>query len=111
MERFNFDLIQGSAPILRFRLTVPENITDWDTVLYINDKRSHANVFTANGAVADSTEVPDAQTVGVFDVPLSKQDTLSMEPQSYDYAFWRVNPGFEDPLASGTVRVKELGSS
>jgi hypothetical protein len=106
MEKFNFDVIIGSAPVLRFTLVIPENVADWDTTLYIKDKSNCNVLFEANGAI--SGEVTDAVDLGVFDVPLSASVTFSFEPNSYNYSFWRTNIGFEDPLAAGTVRFKEI---
>ena len=106
MEKFNFDLIQGSTPLLRFRLLVPEDVTDWDTHLTITNKFTGNTVFEANGTI--STEVTDADILGVFDIALSAADTTALTPQTHYYSFWRTNAGFEDPLVSGTVHVKKL---
>jgi hypothetical protein len=107
MEKTNFDVFAGSAPILRFRLLVPEDVTDWTTTFYLKDKITDAIILSANGTF-NLTDVPDAMTVGVFDIPLTKTQTLAIQPKSYNYCFWRTNPGFEDPLASGTFHLKEL---
>jgi hypothetical protein len=38
---------------------------------------------------------------------LSAQDTLLFGTEVYKWDFWRVDPGAEDPLAYGNLRVRE----
>jgi hypothetical protein len=108
MERSNFDIIIGSAPRLRFRLTKPEDVTNWTTQFTMTDPASGAIVYQADGTITNPDMVAHSDTLGVFDVPLSKAITNTFSPKSYRWAFWRTNTGFEDPLASGDVFVKKL---
>ncbi len=105
MELFNFTIRQGSAPVLRFRLLVPENVVDWTTTFYLKDQKERI-IFQANGA--PSGEVTNAALIGVFDVPLTTIETLALIPKVFSFSFWRTNPGFEDPLVSGECTVKKV---
>ena len=114
MENFNFDIIASSSPILRFQLTIPEDVSDWTTTLYVKDKTTGNVVLQVNGALADPAQVPNAAALGVFDITLSAVQTSGLNSlrigtsKQYAYAFWRTNVGFEDPLVSGVISVQQV---
>jgi hypothetical protein len=106
MESQNFDIRRGTAPVLRFRLIVPETVTDWTTTfaVYAN---SSANVAVLTKSGAPSASVPNANNLGILDVTLTAAETRSLTQQrDYHYTFARTNPGFEDLLAEGTITAK-----
>ena len=103
MELFNFDLIQNTAPILRFSLAVPANVTGWTTKFYIRDVAGGNVVFSADGTI--SPTLATATRSGIFEVPLTANNTGSLARKSYPWTFERTNPGFEDVLGAGRVRV------
>lgn len=101
MERANIEIVAGSAPILRFRLVVPEDVTAWTTTLYLTDKTDVA-VYQQAGQISS---LDQSAQLGVFDVPMSKANTLSLGIRTLKYSFWRTNVGAEEPLTSGEFKV------
>lgn len=108
MEKYNIDpLVQGSAPIFRFQLIIPEDVTTWTTAFYMNDATGNT-VLTVNGSITANTIVANAALIGSFDVPLTANQTSALFTTTYRYSFWRTNVGFEDPLVSGAITVRNV---
>lgn len=106
MEINNFKIIRGTAPVLRFRLTNPENIATWTTKLFVYQSLAANTFFEKAGAIST---VAQAATLGILDVTLTANDTNSFPARDYSYAFRRTNVGFEDVLASGRITVVNVG--
>lgn len=105
METQDFSIARGTAPRLRFRLTTAEDVSTWTVLLQVRaDTRDDSNtVFSKAGAIAT---VPQASTLGIFDVALSATDTLTfVQNRRYYYEFRRTNAGFEDILTRGVMSV------
>jgi hypothetical protein len=108
MEYQDFTLSRGTAPKLRFRLVDPQDVSTWETAFEVrlDDKDNSNTIFTAVGAIANLTEVPNAAALGVMDVALTKANTETFTiGHLYHYRFKRTNTGFEDVLTRGRMKV------
>lgn len=106
-ESQDIPIFRGTAPRLRFRLTTPEPVTGWTTLLVVRTAINSANtVLSKAGAIANLTDVPNAEQAGVFDVTLTAAETTALTGRTYHYSFRRTDTGFEDVLAYGTLNVE-----
>jgi hypothetical protein len=105
-ENQDIPILRGTAPRFRFRLTTPEPVTGWTTLLVIRPTLTANAVVSKAGAIANATDVPNAEQTGVFDVTLSAAETTSLTGRTYHYSFRRTDAGFEDVLAYGTLNVE-----
>lgn len=106
-EITNFQIRQGTAPLLRLSLIAPKDITGWTSSFVLKEHATYANtVLIKAGSTANTQEVPLAATLGVFDVKLTKADTLTLTlGKKYHWYFERTDNGSEDVLASGEVEI------
>ena len=107
----DFSIDRGSAYILRFPSLTPSNeflgaFTTWTTAfeLRVSPKVNSTPVLIVSGAL--SSEVPRANTIGVFDVQLTANQTTALERSTYYWRFCRTNSGFEDVLGKGVMTVE-----
>jgi hypothetical protein len=102
-EVTQFVIYSNTAPILRFTLPAPVNISGWTTKFYVKNHPGGTLVLSKDGG---TSSVPAAVTKGIFDVSLSASDTLGLGIKTYSWSFERLDAGFEDVLALGTLSVE-----
>lgn len=96
----SFTLWRGVAVTLRFTLETAEDVTGWTTQFVLRrEAGSTTALLTKAGATIDAVN-------GVFDVALTKAETLALSTGDYVFAFGRTNAGSEDLLTEGAVTVK-----
>lgn len=98
----DFTLYRGAAPHLNFTMTPVVDITGWTIV------------FTAASALGSSAKTVATQNAsilsgpgGQFRVALTAAQT-NLRPRDYEYDVWRVDAGFEEPLALGTITLADV---
>jgi hypothetical protein len=98
----DFTVYRGSAPPLNFTMTPVADITGW------------AIRFTAARALGSSSKAIISQAAsvtsgpgGTFTVPLTAALT-DIRPADYFYDVWRVDPGSEELLATGTMTLADV---
>lgn len=102
-RQHNLSIFQDTDVILRFRLTRPANITDWDTELIVRDRSNAAVELSYTGAPSDAYD--NADTVGIIDVELTANNTGEWSAKTYTWTFERTNVGSKAVLAYGELKV------
>lgn len=105
----DFTIDRTTDHILRFALISPPDpnlgtIADWDMEFQLRLSRGANTVLTVAGSL--SAEVARAAELGIFDVPLTANQTTLLTARTYYYAFVRTNTGFRDVLAKGVMTVE-----
>ena len=104
METANFQIRQGTTPVLHFYMNPQEPITGWTTQLVVKTSATGNTVLTVAGIIAP--DIPHAEQIGAFQVTITRGDTLSLAVnKTYHWYFERTDTGFEDVFAGGSVDV------
>jgi hypothetical protein len=104
METAIFNIRQGTTPVLRFYMNPQEPITGWTTQLVLKTSPTGNVVLTVAGIIAP--DILHAEQIGVFQVTIARGDTFSLIlNKTYHWYFERIDLGFEDVFAGGSVDV------
>lgn len=99
----DIDVFRGQSLSIDLSPATPTPVAGWDCRFRVRagDGRVLIDRHTGAGVTVLNPDTGDMRAV------LSAQDTTLFALQIYKWDFWRVNPGAEDPLAYGNLRVKE----
>lgn len=105
--RVNFTLYRGTAPSLRFGpvLKVDGSVLDLAGMSAVYTMRTSASEPDPV-AFQKAALIYGSSTDGVWEVPLTKAETLAFQVRNYNYSLERDNAGFEDLFTIGVVTVK-----
>lgn len=99
----NIAIFRGEARMLRFRLTRPTVITDWTARFIMRDRANTSITFTYDAEI--SGNIDNAETIGVFDVPLTASNTTAWSAKTYAWTFERMDTGSERVMAYGELKA------
>lgn len=104
-EKQDFKLYRGTTALLRFVMMTNGSVSGWTTRLSvrIHDTDPDPLVLDVAGSIEDQGS---SSTPGIFNVTITKAQTLTLVPRKYTYSLERVDAGVEDLLAIGTITVK-----
>lgn len=101
---------RGCDYLIRMRLALPVDVSsmgaaveDWNLVFEVRTTRGGSPVLTANGALSS---IPRAAELGIFDFPVTANNTAALAARSYFYAIRRVDAGYIDVLTKGDLNVE-----
>jgi hypothetical protein len=99
----NIDVFRGQSLSVDLSPSVPTSVAGWNCRFRVRDSDGTVLVELHTGSGVTIIN-PDT---GAMRAILSAQDTLLFGTEVYKWDFWRVDPGAEDPLAYGNLRVRE----
>lgn len=104
--RVNFTLYRGTAPRLRFGPVLDEN----GNVLDLAGMSAVWTVRTSSSApdpvvLQKAASIYGASADGIWEVALTKAETLTFAVRNYKHSLERDNPGFEDLFTIGVMTV------
>lgn len=92
-------IYRGETPTISFTMVPPRDITGW--VISFTVAKNYNNPNKLFQVTAINTNGP----AGLFDVILTEVQT-DIEPGTYVYDVWRVDPGNLRILSVGTFEIK-----
>lgn len=102
--RANFTLYRGVPRTLRFTMTGNGSVAGWTTRLYLRTEETAPNplAFEKPGTVADAGS---GSTPGIFEVAVTKAESLTLAARPYKFSFERTDVGQENLLTIGVAQV------
>jgi hypothetical protein len=115
MEDQNFDVFQGSDVTINFTIYdtdgyTAKNISGWALEATFAHPISKA-IDSDRTETTDSGITITSGSDGEGTIVLSDDDTDEMTAGDWEWALWRTDDGFEQPLILGTLTIRETARS
>jgi hypothetical protein len=115
MEDQNFDVFQGSDVTINFTIYdtdgyTAKNISGWTleaTFARLPTKKVDDDLTKTTATGITITSGAD----GTGTIVLLDTDTDEMDAGEWEWALWRTDDGFEQPLSMGVVTIRETARS
>jgi hypothetical protein len=104
-EKQDITIYRGTAPLLRFVMTTNGSVAGWNIKLSARKHDVDPDPLVLD-IVGTIESVGSATTPGIFNVALTKAQTLALQARTYAYSLERTDVGAEDLLSIGSLIVK-----